>query len=73
MKSREAFGKKIAQFQYWQFRLAERAIGVEGARNLYTKAALRMDQGVEFPEPEVAGAKYIAATTLIVNGGITCT
>jgi alkylation response protein AidB-like acyl-CoA dehydrogenase len=58
VKTREAFGKKIAQFQYWQFRLAERAIQIENARNLYSKAALRMDQGVEFPEPEAAGAKY---------------
>ena len=58
MQDREAFGKKIAQFQYWRFRLAERAIQIENARNLYTKAALRMDQGVEFPEPEAAGAKY---------------
>jgi len=58
MKNRGAFGKKIAQFQYWQFRLAERAIQIENARNLYAKAALRMDQGVEFPEPEAAGAKY---------------
>jgi alkylation response protein AidB-like acyl-CoA dehydrogenase len=58
MKHREAFGKKIAQFQYWQYRLAERAIQIENARNLYSKAALRMDQGVEFPEPEAAGAKY---------------
>ncbi len=58
MKQREAFGKKIAQFQYWQYRLAERAIQIENARNLYSKAALRMDQGVEFPEPEAAGAKY---------------
>ena len=38
--------------------MAERAIQIENARNLYTKAALRMDQGVEFPEPEAAGAKY---------------
>jgi alkylation response protein AidB-like acyl-CoA dehydrogenase len=58
MKEREAFGKKIGQFQYWQFRMAERAIQIENARNLYSKAALRMDQGVEFPEPEAAGAKY---------------
>jgi alkylation response protein AidB-like acyl-CoA dehydrogenase len=58
MKQREAFGKKIGQFQYWQFRLAERAIQIENARNLYAKAALRKDQGVEFPEPEAAGAKY---------------
>ncbi len=58
MKEREAFGKKIAQFQYWQYRLAERAIQIENARNLYSKAALLMDKGVEFPEPETAGAKY---------------
>jgi len=58
MKQREAFGKKIAHFQYWQYRLAARAIQIENARNLYSKAALRMDQGVEFPEPEAAGAKY---------------
>jgi len=58
MKKREAFGKKIGQFQYWQYRLAERAIQIENARNLYSKAALRMDRGVEFPEPEAAGAKY---------------
>ena len=58
MKHREAFGKKIAQFQFWQYRLAERAIQIENARNLYSKAALRMDQGIEFPEPEAAGAKY---------------
>jgi len=58
MKKREAYGKKIAQFQYWQYRLAERAIQIENARNLCYKAALRVDQGVEFPEPEAAGAKY---------------
>jgi alkylation response protein AidB-like acyl-CoA dehydrogenase len=58
MKKREAFGKKLYKFQYWQFRLAERAIQIDNARNLYSKAALRMDQGVEFPEPEAAGAKY---------------
>ncbi len=58
MKRRKAFGKKLHEFQYWQFLLAERAIEIENARNLYSKAALRLDQGVEFPEPESAGAKY---------------
>jgi len=58
MREREAFGKKLAQFQYWQFRMAERAIEIENARNLYSKAALRMDNNVEFPEPEAAGAKF---------------
>ena len=33
-------------------------IQIENARNLYSKAALQMDQGVEFPEPEAAAAKY---------------
>lgn len=58
MKKREAFGRKLSQFQYWQFKLAERAIQIENARNLYLKAAVRMDNGIIFPEPEAAGAKY---------------
>ncbi|MEW6261739.1 MAG: acyl-CoA dehydrogenase family protein [Thermodesulfobacteriota bacterium] len=60
MKHRTAFGRKIGQYQYWQFRMSERAIQIENARNLYAKAALRMDRGEEFPEPEAAGAKYYA-------------
>ena len=60
MKKRLVFGKKIGQYQYWQFKMAERATEIEHARNLYSKAALRMDQGIEFPEPEAAGAKYYA-------------
>jgi butyryl-CoA dehydrogenase len=60
MKKRSAFGKKIAQYQYWQFKMAERATEIEHARNLYLKAALRMDQGTEFPDPEAAAAKYYA-------------
>jgi len=60
MKERSAFGKKIGQYQYWQFKISERAIEIEHARNLYSKAALRMDRGIEFPEPEAAGAKYYA-------------
>jgi len=60
LQKRTAFGKKIGQFQYWQFKIAERAIEIEAARNMYIKAAYRMDQGVEFPEPEAAGAKYYA-------------
>ena len=38
--------------------MAERAVKIENARNLYAKAAMRLDEGVEFPEPEAAGAKY---------------
>lgn len=60
LKSRSAFGQKLAAFQHWQFRMAERATQIENARSLYIKAALRMDMGVEFPEPEAGMAKYYA-------------
>ena len=39
-----------------QFKMAERATEIENARNLYFKAALRMDAGQAFPEPEAAMA-----------------
>ena len=58
LQERRAFGKALAQFQHWQFRLAERATEIENARNLYLKAALRMDSGELFPEPEAAMAKW---------------
>jgi alkylation response protein AidB-like acyl-CoA dehydrogenase len=58
MKSRRLFGKALAEMQHWQFRIAERATEIENARNLYLKAALRKDGGVDFPEPEAAMAKY---------------
>ena len=60
MKERSAFGKRIAQYQYWQFKFARRAIDIENARNLYVKAALRKDGGEPFPEPEAGGAKMYA-------------
>ena len=58
LKTREAFGRKLGAFQHWQFKMAERATELENARNLYLKAAYRMDSGIEFPEPESAMAKY---------------
>ena len=50
--------RQVAQFQHWQFRMAERATEIENARNLYMKAALRMDAGVAFLEPEAGMAKW---------------
>ncbi|MCK9358181.1 MAG: acyl-CoA dehydrogenase family protein, partial [Dehalococcoidia bacterium] len=58
MKGREMFGSRLADMQYWQFRLAERATQVGTARDLCYEAALRFDQGVRTPEPEMAMAKY---------------
>lgn len=58
MKGRRMFGKKLAEMQHWQFRLAERATQIAAARDLCYKAALRLDAGEEFPEPETSMAKY---------------
>jgi len=58
MRERKMFGGSLADMQYWQFRLSERATQIAMARDLCYKAALRYDQGVRAPEPEVAMAKY---------------
>lgn len=54
---RQAFGRPVGANQHWQFLLADRATELENARNLYLKAALRLDAGNPFPEPEAAMAK----------------
>lgn len=57
LASRHAFGGPLAGKQHWQFLMADRATSIESARNLYIKAALRLDSGIAFPEPEAAMAK----------------
>ena len=57
LNEREAFGQKISRFQHWQFLLAERAVEIENARNLYIKSALSIDSGNAFPVVESSGAK----------------
>lgn len=63
---REAFGKKLGAMQHWQFLMADRARQLEAARSLYIKAALRLDSGEAFPEPEASMAK-LAGTELAVD------
>lgn len=58
LSTREAFGRKLASNQHWQFLMAERATEIENARTLYLKAALRRDAGEAFPEPEASMAKF---------------
>ncbi len=58
MQKREMFGGKLADSQYWQFRLAEHATQISMARDMCYKAALRYDLGAGTPEPEMAMAKY---------------
>ena len=57
LKSRHAFGGSLASKQHWQFVMADYAADLEAARSLYIKAALRLDAGERFPEPEAAMAK----------------
>lgn len=57
LTNRRAFGQPLGAFQHWQFKLADYAADLEAARSLYLKAALRLDSGVAFPEPEAAMAK----------------
>ncbi|BAH51994.1 acyl-CoA dehydrogenase family protein [Rhodococcus opacus] len=57
LKSRQAFGGSLASKQHWQFVMADYAADLEAARSLYLKAALRLDAGERFPEPEAAMAK----------------
>ena len=52
------FGGAMSDLQYWQFKFAEHATSIALARDLCYKAAVRYDQGVAGPEPEVAMAKY---------------
>ncbi|NLU64001.1 acyl-CoA dehydrogenase [Rhodococcus sp. HNM0563] len=57
LKSRRAFGGSLASKQHWQFLMADYATDLDVARTLYLKAALRLDAGERFPEPEAAMAK----------------
>jgi alkylation response protein AidB-like acyl-CoA dehydrogenase len=60
MRTRHVFGKPLGAMQHWQYRLAERATELECARNLYQKAALRVDSGERHAEPEASMAKSFA-------------
>ncbi|RYZ66467.1 MAG: acyl-CoA dehydrogenase, partial [Proteobacteria bacterium] len=60
VKSREQFGKAIAQFQGVQFQLAEMRIELEAARLMVYNAARLKDAGLDFIQA-AAMAKYHAA------------
>ena len=62
LQERRLFGRRLGEFQHWQFRMAEHATHIECARTLYLKAAARLDAGAAFPEPEAAMAKWYATS-----------
>jgi alkylation response protein AidB-like acyl-CoA dehydrogenase len=66
LSRREAFGGLLGNKQHWQFVMADYATQLENSRSLYLKAALRLDAGTPFPEPEAAMAK-LSGTRLSVD------
>ena len=64
VKGREQFGKKIAQFQATQHKLADMATKIELARLITYKAAWNFDQGRINPEL-TSMAKWYAARTAV--------
>jgi len=65
MRERSVFGKKLAQFQHWQFTFADHAVAIENARSLYQKAAYRYDINPGSVEPQGAMAKIAGSEVAV--------
>ncbi len=66
IKQREQFGKKIAQFQVTQHKIADMATKIECARMLTYKAAWNFDQGRIDPKLTSMAKMYAARTAVEV-------
>ncbi len=66
VKQREQFGKKIAQFQANQHKLADMATRIETARLITYKAAWNFDQGKIDPKLTSMAKMYAAQTAVYV-------
>jgi acyl-CoA dehydrogenase len=66
VKQREQFGKKIAQFQITQHKLADMATKIETARLMTYKAAWNFDQGRIDPKLTSMAKMYAAKTAVDV-------
>jgi alkylation response protein AidB-like acyl-CoA dehydrogenase len=60
LRERRAFGKRLADFQALQFRLADMATELEAARLMVYRAAVALDQGAEDATLRCAMAKRYA-------------
>jgi acyl-CoA dehydrogenase len=67
VKQREQFGKKIAQFQITQHKLADMATKIETARLIVYKAAWNFDQGQIDPKLTSMAKMYAARTAVEVS------
>ncbi len=72
VKSRDAFGKKIADFQGIQWEIAKMATEIEAARLLTYRAAWMADQGKYTKEwvPYLSMAKYYATEIAVKASGL---
>jgi alkylation response protein AidB-like acyl-CoA dehydrogenase len=66
VKEREQFGKKIAQFQATQHKIADMATRIELARLVTYKAAWNFDQGRIDPKLTSMAKMYAARTAVVV-------
>jgi len=67
VKERSQFGKKIAQFQVTQHKLADMATKIETARLIVYKAAWNFDQGKIDPKLTSIAKMYAARTAVEVS------
>ncbi|MGH9378048.1 MAG: acyl-CoA dehydrogenase family protein [Terriglobia bacterium] len=63
-RERQQFGKPIAEFEAIQWKLADMAAGIDGARLLTLRAAARADRGLRVTQ-ESAIAKLVAGETAV--------
>jgi alkylation response protein AidB-like acyl-CoA dehydrogenase len=66
-KTRETFGRPIAQYQAIAFMLAEMAIEIDAARAMTWEAAWTLDQGKEAGRPAALAKQYADEAALFVT------
>jgi len=66
-QQREQFGRPIASFQATQFKLADMAIKIEGARLLTWQAAWLVDQGLNHASPSAIAKCYASDMAMEVT------
>jgi acyl-CoA dehydrogenase len=66
-QQREQFGRPIASFQAIQFKLADMAIKIEGARLLTWQAAWLVDQGLSHASPSAIAKCYASDMAMEVT------
>jgi alkylation response protein AidB-like acyl-CoA dehydrogenase len=64
MRSREAFGRKIGEFQGLRWKVADMYIEIEAGRGLLYRAAV---SGAEFPDPTLAAMAKVYCNEMAIR------